>query len=120
MTLDDTALSAVGIVKRYRRRTVLDRVDLRVRRGEAVALTGENGSGKSTLLRICARVLAADAGEVHVTGRVGFCPQEPAYFDLLSADEHLVLFGAAIGLDRSAALKTGHRLLDSLGFHAVA
>jgi ABC-type multidrug transport system ATPase subunit len=118
MTVDDTALHATGIVKRYRRHTVLDGVDLEVRRGEAVALTGENGSGKSTLLRICARVLRPDAGAVRVSGRVGFCPQEPALFDLLTADEHLALFGAAAGLSRDEALRKGHRRLDSLGFHA--
>jgi ABC-2 type transport system ATP-binding protein len=113
------ALRASGIVKRYRRRTVLDHVDLHVQRGEAVALTGQNGSGKSTLLRICARVLAADEGQVQVSGRVGFCPQEPALFDLLTADEHLVLFGAAVGLDRRHAREEGHRRLDDLGFHAA-
>jgi ABC-2 type transport system ATP-binding protein len=118
MTADETALSAVGIVKRYRRHTVLDRVDLDVRRGEAVALTGENGSGKSTLLRICARVLAPDAGQVHVRGKVGFCRQDPALYDLLTADEHLVLFGAAAGQSRTEALHKGHDILDSLGFHA--
>jgi ABC-2 type transport system ATP-binding protein len=118
MTVDDTALRAVGIVKRYRRHTVLDRVDLEVRRGEAVALTGENGSGKSTLLRICARVLAPDAGQVHVDGTVGFCPQDPALYDLLTADEHLVLFGAAAGLSRSDALNKGREKLSELGFHA--
>jgi ABC-2 type transport system ATP-binding protein len=111
-----TALHATGIVKRYRRHTVLDHVDLDVGRGEAVALTGANGSGKSTLLRICARVLAADEGEVQVNGRVGYCPQEPALFDLLTADEHLVLFGAAAGLSRKDALRKGHQLLDSFGF----
>jgi len=113
------ALRATGIVKRYRRRTVLDHVDLHVRRGEAVALTGENGSGKSTLLRICARVLAADDGHVQVNGRVGFCPQEPALFELLTTDEHLVLFGAAVGLARQDALEEGRRLLDEFGFHAA-
>jgi len=118
MASHDTALSAVGIVKRYRRHTVLDHVDLDVHRGEAVALTGENGAGKSTLLRICARVLAPDAGQVHVRGKVGFCPQEPALYDLLTADEHLVLFGAAAGLSREDAVAGGHRILDSLGFHA--
>ena len=109
-----TALRATGIVKRYRRNTVLDHVNLDVRRGEAVALTGANGSGKSTLLRICARVLAADEGQVEVDGRVGYCPQEPALFDLLTADEHLVLFGAAAGLSRHDALRKGRLILDSL------
>jgi ABC-type multidrug transport system ATPase subunit len=113
-----TALRATGIVKRYRRHTVLDHVNLVVHRGEAVALTGANGSGKSTLLRICARVLAADDGEVRVDGRVGYCPQEPALFDLLTTDEHLVLFGAAAGRSRTDALRSGHQLLDSFGFQA--
>ena len=105
-----------GVCKRYRSAVVLDHVNLSVAGGEVVALTGENGAGKSTLMRICAGLLRADAGTVRVEESVGYCPQTPGLFELLTADEHLVMFGRALGLSRSAALRRGHQLLDEFGF----
>ena len=110
------ALAAHGITKAYGGRTVLDRVDLAVHPGEAVGLVGENGAGKSTLLRICAGLLSPDAGSVEACGRVGFCPQEPGLLDLLTAEEHLVYFGAAQGLGRAASVADGRRVLEDFGF----
>lgn len=112
----DTALAATGVAKRYRRRRVLDGADLRVHRGEAVAVIGENGAGKTTLLRICAGLLRPDTGTVNRSGRVGYCPQAPGLVDLLTAEQHLDLFGGAAGLDRAAARATGGRILGSFGF----
>jgi ABC-2 type transport system ATP-binding protein len=91
-------------------------VSLEARAGEAVAIVGENGAGKSTLLGICAGLVRADSGQVHVAGRVGYCPQQPGLFDLLSADEHLALFAPGLGLSRERALVEGRRLLAELGF----
>ncbi|HEY7723056.1 MAG TPA: ABC transporter ATP-binding protein [Pedococcus sp.] len=50
--------------------TALSGIDLQVPQGESVALLGRNGSGKSTLLKLVAGVMAPDAGEVRVRGRV--------------------------------------------------
>ncbi len=110
-------VSATGIWKSFRRRTrpVLRNAELEVRAGEVVALVGENGAGKTTLLRICAGVLPPDAGQVLAGGRIGYCPQEPGVFDLLTADEHLVLFGCAVGLSRAAAVMEGRELLQRFG-----
>jgi ABC-2 type transport system ATP-binding protein len=118
------ALSARGVTKHFGHRSVLRGVDLDVHGGEAVALVGENGSGKTTLLRICAGLLAVDAGSVVTTGRIGYCPQEATFLESLRVDEHLMLFGAAHDLDRAAALDRGHELLAELDFsvsvrHAV-
>lgn len=109
-------LSVSGVCKSYGRAHILDNVDLAVHPGEVVALTGENGAGKSTLLKICAGVLKSDSGTIHVSGHTGYCPQSPGLFELLTADEHLVMFGRGIGLTRTESTARGHQLLDEFGF----
>ena len=109
-------LEAKGVVKSFGSKRVLEDVSFEACAGEAVAIVGENGSGKSTLLRICAGLIRADGGGVEVRGRVGYCPQEPGLFDLLSAHEHLALFGPGLGLSRPAAVDEGQGLLADLGF----
>ncbi len=69
-------------------RPLLQRVNLRVDRGEVVALLGENGSGKSTLVKMILGLRAATSGEVrlfdtplgqfHQWHRVGYVPQRSA------------------------------------------
>ncbi|MHB8466627.1 MAG: ABC transporter ATP-binding protein [Acidimicrobiales bacterium] len=108
-------LRAEGIAKRFGRRVVLDDVELRVDAGECIALVGENGTGKSTLLRVCAGLITPDRGRVAVVGRCGYCPQAAGLFELLTADEHVVLFGSAAGLGKADALAQGTTLLDELG-----
>lgn len=77
---------------------------------------GENGSGKTTLLRICAGLVRPDAGRVRVQAPIGYCPQQPGLFDLLSADEHLALFAPAVGVSREQALRDGQNLLAEYAF----
>ena len=112
----DVALEASAIVKRFKKRLVLDGAEMVLCRGEVVGLVGENGTGKTSLLRICAGLLDPDGGSVHRRGRIGYCPQHPALFELLTASEHLVLFGRALGLGRSAALRQGGAILAEFGF----
>jgi ABC-2 type transport system ATP-binding protein len=109
-------LHASGISKSFGRRLVLDDVSLSVGAGEAVAIIGENGAGKSTLLRICAGLIHPDSGHLSASGRIGFCPQQPGLFDLLSADEHLALFAPALGMSREQAIRDGHALLAEFAF----
>ena len=51
--------------------SVLQDVNLQVRRGESLGLIGENGAGKSTLLKLIIGVLTPTDGQVAVTGRIG-------------------------------------------------
>lgn len=104
-------LTVTGLGKSYRRRRVLHDVSLQAYPGQVVAVTGENGSGKTTLLRICAGLETADTGAIHRCAAAGYCPQEPAMFDLLTPAEHLALFTA--GHDSAAA--ESRELLASLG-----
>lgn len=112
--MSQLVVSAVG--KRYGRTTILEGVDLAVAPGEVVALTGENGAGKTTLMRICAGLIRADVGSVEVGGPIGYCPQEPGLFDLLTADDHLVMFGRGSGLGRAESLRRGHTVLEEFGY----
>ena len=57
-------LEAVGVVKRYGERTVLNIDRLTVYDGDRIGLIGENGAGKSTLLDVLSGATAPDAGEV--------------------------------------------------------
>jgi len=104
-------LTVTGLSKSYRRRTVLREVSLQACPGQVVAVTGENGSGKTTLLRICAGLETADTGTIHRRAAAGYCPQEPALFDLLTPAEHLALFVGG----RTAAAAEGRDLFSSLG-----
>lgn len=62
------ALEARGLVKRYKRVTAVDGVDLRVGAGERVGLLGPNGAGKTTTLMMLLGVVRPDEGSVEVLG----------------------------------------------------
>ena len=57
-----------GLCKRHGDRTVLDRLDAKVARGETIAVVGPSGGGKSTLLRCLNYLEPFDAGEVDIAG----------------------------------------------------
>ena len=64
----ESAVTVRGLVKRYGDRTVLDGLDLTVRRGETFALLGPNGAGKTTTVEILEGYRRADGGTVRVLG----------------------------------------------------
>ena len=125
---DRTVLAAAGIEKAYRRgmwparrrMPVLHGVDLTLAPGEVVGLVGENGSGKSTLMKILVGALAADAGTVARSGRLGYCPQEPVVYERLTCDEHFELFGHACGLSPEAERRSRREIYAALGFERYA
>jgi ATPase subunit of ABC transporter with duplicated ATPase domains len=71
-------LAIEGLTKSYGDNTVLDGVDLTLRRGDRMAILGPNGIGKSTLLKIAAGVVPADAGKVEwgYEARPGYFAQD--------------------------------------------
>jgi energy-coupling factor transporter ATP-binding protein EcfA2 len=121
-------LAASGIEKAYRwgvwplggRREVLRGAELALYPGEVVGLVGENGAGKSTLMRILVGELAPDAGTIHRTGRLGYCPQEPQVYPRLTCDEHFELFGHAYAMMPAAQRAARRDLYGALGFEHYA
>ena len=131
MTLDRDALVATGVVKAFRTDKVLrravDRVSLRVTRGEIYALLGANGSGKSTLIRVFSTLLIPDAGEVRVFGLdvqadesavkrlINRVSVEASFFKKLSAMENLVYAGRLYGVPANVARAKSLSILRRLG-----
>lgn len=78
-----TALSAVGISKRYGSQVILDSINLEITADSRVVMIGPNGAGKSTLLRVLAGRETPDAGSVSVAPSVvpGYLDQEQATLD---------------------------------------
>jgi len=60
----DVVVRALGLVKRFNARTVVDQVDVVVRSGERVALLGPNGAGKTTTLLMLLGVVTPDEGTI--------------------------------------------------------
>jgi len=86
------------------KKSVLDRIDMMVSKGEIFGLTGLNGSGKSILLKVLATILKPDSGIVQISGYdivknvnqirelIGYMPDDAEYDDRLSVEEHLEFF----------------------------
>src|SRR5213592_4237653 len=75
-----------GVSKRYGTRTVHDRVNLTIRRGERWCVMGKNGAGKSTLLKMVAGAIAPDEGAVKLGASLamGYFAQQS--LDILDPD----------------------------------
>ncbi len=98
---DAPALRLQGVSKRFGWTWALRSVDLRLERGELLALMGPNGAGKSTLLKILATLVKPTEGEVRVLGhdpgeesggireKVGFLSAHGYLYDELTARENL-------------------------------
>ncbi len=84
------------LIKKY---PVLKGIDLEVEKGEIYGFLGPNGAGKTTTIKCVMGLLAADAGEVLIDGqpgaaiearrRVGFLPEQPYFYDYLTAREYM-------------------------------
>jgi ABC-type polysaccharide/polyol phosphate transport system ATPase subunit len=75
--------------------------NVKIRKGEGVALIGSNGSGKSTALRLIAGIYKPSAGSVKTVGRIGAVIELGAGFHSeLTGMENVQLYGAILGLNR--------------------
>ena len=104
------AIDVSGITKRFGAKTVVNAVDLRVRRGEIYGFLGPNGSGKTTFIRMLCGLLVPDAGtgaclgydvrtqQAEIKRRVGYMTQRFSFYEDLSIRENLDFIARIYGL----------------------
>ena len=106
----------------------LDRLSLDVQPGEIFGFLGPNGAGKTTTLKLLmqlifptsghAEILGRPVGDVGARQRIGYLPENPYFYDYLTAEELLEYFAGLFGY-RGAARKTRvAQLLDDVGIGA--
>ena len=78
-------------------RVLLDSVSFRVDKGDKVGLVGRNGAGKTTLTRVISGEMPATAGKVHVSGEVGYLPQDPRAGDPKETARDRILNARGLG-----------------------
>ena len=130
--MSETALEVRGLAKTYRvgflgrrHHPALRGLDLTVERGEILGYLGPNGSGKTTTLKILMGLVFPDAGSVTVLGspfedrawrhRVGYLPEQPYFYDYLSAREYLDYAGRLFGMSSTARRERARVLLEAVG-----
>ena len=121
-------LQVSALTKDYGDRPALLPVDLRVDRGEQVALIGHNGSGKSTLLKLAAGMLDASGGTVSIAGQpsgslraralTSYLADNPTFYDDLSVWEHMEYVSRLHGV--SDWQQTAADLLAQVGLYERA
>lgn len=95
------AIDVTGVTKRFGTKTVVNAIDLQVRRGEIFGFLGPNGSGKTTFIRMLCGLLTPDAGsgsclgydllrqQAEIKRHVGYMTQRFSYYEDLSIRENL-------------------------------
>ena len=124
-----STLSARNLLKRYKKRTVVQDVSLDVSAGEIVGLLGPNGAGKTTSFYMVVGLVPADGGMVTLDGEtitdlpmharakrgIGYLPQEASVFRKLStADNIMAILETRDDLDKPARQRELERLLEEL------
>jgi ABC-2 type transport system ATP-binding protein len=121
------AIEAQGLMKRYGKTRALDGLDVAAERGQVVAVLGPNGAGKTTFVRAVATLLRLDGGILRVVGHdvnqdpgavrrlIGLAGQFAAVEPAMTGRENLEMVARLFGLDRAAARRSAHAVLEQLG-----
>ena len=118
MNAPEFAIDVAGVTKKFGSKTVVNAIDLQVRRGEIYGFLGPNGSGKTTFIRMLCGLLTPDAGRGTCLGydllreqalikrHVGYMTQKFSYYEDLSIRENLDFIARLYAVpDRAAAVQ---------------
>lgn len=122
-----TILETRGLTKRFGSFEAVRDLSLEVRRGEIYAFLGPNGAGKTTTIRMIMGILAPTSGSAFVAGldcfadrvevkrRVGYLPDDPAFYEYLRGREILQFVGEMHGIARKEIDSISGALVERFG-----
>ncbi len=127
-------LKIQGLVKSYKRRRVVDDVNLEVKQGEVVGLLGPNGAGKTTTFYMVVGLVKPDRGRVLIDDfdlsrlpmykrarkGIGYLAQEPSIFRKLTVEENILAILETLNLGEAKKANRLKELLAELNISHLA
>ena len=122
-------LRGEALAKSFRKKKVVDDVDLEVREGEVVGLLGPNGAGKTTSFHMVVGLTRPDSGKVFLNdkditslpmylrarGGISYLPQEPSIFRKLTVEENVLAILETLPLTPRERRRRLAEVLEELG-----
>lgn len=115
--MTDLVIETKGLTKVYGDQTVLNAVNLHVKRGRIYGLLGRNGAGKTTIMKTVLGLTSITSGEIEVFGqnivkhekelypRIGAIIETPGFYPNLTGTENLEIFAKLRGTASSNAVE---------------
>jgi ABC-2 type transport system ATP-binding protein len=131
-----TAIEILGLEKTYsvgfwrkRPKHALRPLDLKVEEGEIFGFLGPNGAGKTTTLKLLmglifptagsARILGMELDDPRMKAQIGFLPEQPYFYDYLTARELLEYYGQLSGVEAKQRSSRVNEVLQRVGLPDV-
>lgn len=123
------AIEITGLYKQFtgKRMTKVDALkglDLTIAAGEVFGFLGPNGAGKSTTIKLVMGLLRPTSGRTQIMGmdasqaesrrHVGYLPENPAFYDYLSAEEYIAFVGSQFRMEASLLARRSEEVLKRL------
>jgi lipopolysaccharide export system ATP-binding protein len=126
-------LRSDNLIKRYKQRTVVDRVSIEVAQGEIVGLLGPNGAGKTTSFYMIVGLVKPNAGEIYLDTEkitnlpmykraqrgIGYLAQEASVFRKLSVEDNIRAVLEMTSLTKEEQNHKTESLLDEFGLQRI-
>jgi ABC-2 type transport system ATP-binding protein len=110
------------LIKQYH---ILKGIDITVEQGEIYGFLGPNGAGKTTTMKCVLGLITPDAGEISIFGQpagnaesrrnVGFLPEQPYFYDYLTAEELLMFTGMLFSMPGAETREKARKLIKLVG-----
>jgi ABC-2 type transport system ATP-binding protein len=126
------AIETLGLQKTYqvgfwrkKPKCALKPLHLQVQEGEIFGFLGPNGAGKTTTLKLLmglvfptagsARILGVDFRDPGIKAQIGFLPEQPYFYDYLTARELLEYYARLSGVEAKGLSRKVNEMLDRVG-----